>query len=194
MRKLVYYIILMITVVVIMPSIIVTGCKLMSDEILKKSSSSLDLKLYMHKENKIKKIHLEDYVREVVAAEMPAEFESEALKAQAVAARTYVYGRMKGVYKSKDNKHQGADICTDFAHCQAWLSKDDAIKKWSSATALKNWDKIDKAVSATNGVIAYFNGGRYKSSVPCQQWWKNQKMWKYVWTVDKHNFLFRDVL
>ena len=55
---------------------------------------------------------LEEYIKGVVAAEMPADFDLEALKAQAVAARTFAYGRMSGAYRSKQGVHDGTDICT----------------------------------------------------------------------------------
>jgi len=56
---------------------------------------------------------MEEYVVGVVAAEMPASFELEALKAQAVAARTYAYARIMNDFEGKNDVHFGADICTD---------------------------------------------------------------------------------
>jgi stage II sporulation protein D len=53
------------------------------------NKEDLNIDVYMTKENKIDRMDIEDYVLGVIAAEMPAEFELEALKAQAVAARTY---------------------------------------------------------------------------------------------------------
>ena len=65
------------------------------------------------------KMPMEEYLVGVVAAEMPASFEMEALKAQAVAARTYTQ------YK-KDHSgctaHAGADICCESSHCQAYMT------------------------------------------------------------------------
>jgi len=81
--------------------------------------NNIKICVYIEPEGNIKEIVLEEYVIGVVAAEMPAEFAFEALKAQAVAARTYAYGRLKGIYKDKDDLHANADICTDFSHCQA---------------------------------------------------------------------------
>ena len=53
------------------------------------------IRVYITKDNKIVDMFLEEYVRGVVAAEMPAEFSVEALKAQAVAARTYALAHME---------------------------------------------------------------------------------------------------
>ena len=71
---------------------------------------------------------IDEYLYGVVAAEMPASFEEEALKAQAVVARTYT------IYKIENNigKHDDADICDDYTCCQAWISKDDRIEKWKN--------------------------------------------------------------
>lgn len=50
---------------------------------------------------------------------MPANFEEEALKAQAVVARTYT------IYKiTNGSKHENANICDDSKCCQAWISKE----------------------------------------------------------------------
>jgi len=67
------------------------------------------VRLYLHREDKIKTLPLEDYLVGVVAAEMPAEFPEEALKAQAVAARTYAVKRLTagGV---ANPEHPGADL------------------------------------------------------------------------------------
>lgn len=62
-----------------------------------------------------------DYILHVVAAEMPASFEREALKAQAVAAFTYAVYRKGG---TPDNSHEGCELCTDSSHCKAYA--DDA--------------------------------------------------------------------
>ena len=53
----------------------------------------------------------------VVAAEMPASFESEALKAQTVAARTYTVAKMEQTVQA----HPDAQVCTDIACCQAYI-------------------------------------------------------------------------
>ena len=60
---------------------------------------------------------MDDYLTCVVLSEMPPEFESEALKAQAVAARTFTEKRRLSA------KHENADVCSDSACCQAWQSE-----------------------------------------------------------------------
>ena len=72
----------------------------------------------------VEEMTLADYLWSVVAAEMPAAFEPDALRAQAVCARTYT------AWKSAAGKHEGADICSDSSCCQAYLSREDAAARW----------------------------------------------------------------
>lgn len=122
--------------------------------------STYDYKNYnniklLHKEiNKIEEVDLDEYLWGVVSAEMPASFEKEALKAQAVVARTYT------IYKiiNNDGKHKGADICDDSSCCQAWISKGDRLAKWDDDEKESNWDKIVEAVNSTQGKIITYEG------------------------------------
>jgi stage II sporulation protein D len=93
-----------------------------------------------------------DYLWSVTAAEMPASFEPEALKAQAVCARTYT------LWKSgHSSKHEEADVCTDSSCCQAYTTREEAAGRWGSL-AQEYADKISQAVSDTDGVIATYEG------------------------------------
>ena len=67
---------------------------------------------------------MEEYLYGVLSGEMPSEFNIEALKAQAVAARTYV------IYKQENetSKHKGAAVCTDYTHCQEYKSYEELKK------------------------------------------------------------------
>ena len=101
----------------------------------------------------IQELDLEEYLYGVVAAEMPATFEIEALKAQAIAARTYT------VYKLKNgSKHDNADICDDAKCCQAWISKEARFEKWNDVDKESNWSKIVNAVDSTSGIIITYDG------------------------------------
>lgn len=103
--------------------------------------------------NEKEEINLDEYLYGVVSAEMPASFEMEALKAQAVVARTYT------IYKviNSGGKHEGADICDNSTCCQAWISKEDRFAKWEEASRQSNWDKILEAVNSTQGKIITYN-------------------------------------
>jgi stage II sporulation protein D len=165
MKKFIGYVLLMTMVIVVLPLIIVRGCSTVAEELIPqdddhqppeeiKKEEVLYLDVYIANKDKIKKMPLEEYLIGVVAAEMAADFEIEALKAQAVAARTYAYGRMEKIYANTNaDAHNGADVCTDSGHCQAWIDKADALKKWGKKNGEKNWDKIKRAVSETKDII-----------------------------------------
>ena len=100
----------------------------------------------------IEQVNLDDYLCNVVSAEMPATFEQEALKAQAIVARTYT------IYKILNKKHDNADICDDSTSCQAWISKEDRLERWEENQRENNWEKISKAVKDTSGkILTYEN-------------------------------------
>jgi stage II sporulation protein D len=158
MKKFVGYIILMIVIVVFLPLILVRNYSVVEEPKTTKNQTNITINVYIADQKKVVKMQLEDYLLGVVAAEMPASYEIEALKAQAVAARTYALGRAAKLYISRtDTTHNGADVCTSPAHCQAWISKDTAIKRWGLLSSFKNWNKICKAVNSTSGQVLKYN-------------------------------------
>lgn len=90
-----------------------------------------------------------DYLTGVVAAEMPVSFEAEALKAQAVAARTYTF--YKKLVSSGAN-HQNADVCGDYTCCSAYKS-DAALREQWGEDYETNLEIITTAVRETDGVV-----------------------------------------
>lgn len=160
MKKVIGYVIFMLIIVVIIPMIIVHNIDIVTaPESSVNEEEGITINVYMTDQKKVVKMNLEEYLLGVVAAEMPASYEMEALKAQAIAARTYALGRATKLYVSnKDNTHKGADVCTDPGHCQAWISKNTAMKRWGLLSSFKYWNKICKAVNDTSGqVIEYEN-------------------------------------
>ncbi len=111
------------------------------------------VKLLHSKSGEVEEMSMEEYLVGVVSAEMPANFELEALKAQAVVARTYTAYKM-----FKGGKHDNANICDDSKCCQAWISKEDRFEKWNEADRENNWSKITTAVNETKGKIITYNG------------------------------------
>ncbi|HOQ06853.1 MAG TPA: stage II sporulation protein D [Clostridiales bacterium] len=174
MKKIIYYTAVMVLIVILLPAIIVRSCAPEQAPPQEQQVEEIPQKPKENKENKEHKVYeitvynketgmaevmdLEEYIMGVVAAEMPADFSLEALKAQAVAARTYAYGRMTGAYRSKQGVHDGIEICTDSTHCQAWVSRENAKKKWGMLFASRNWSKIEKAVNETKGLIMVYEG------------------------------------
>ena len=112
------------------------------------------IKLLHVKTGEIEELKLDDYLLGVVSAEMPANFADEALKAQAVVARTYT------IYTIQNNvgKHEGADICDDSACCQAFITKEDRMNRWDEAERESNWSKIENAVFSTQGKVITYEG------------------------------------
>ncbi len=91
-------------------------------------------------------IPLEEYVLSVLLAEMPSSYGIEALKAQAIACRTYA------VYKASGGAHaSGADICTSSAHCQAFAQLSDISQDSDK------YKKAKEAVDSTKGVIMMYD-------------------------------------
>ena len=97
--------------------------------------------------NGVTAVDLEEYILGVVLGEMPADFEIEALKAQAVAARTYTVKRLLS-----GKKHTNAFLCTDPACCQAYISTDSYMGTESDLS------KVRQAVAETAGEILTYNG------------------------------------
>lgn len=96
----------------------------------------------------IKVMHLEDYLVSVVLREMPATFESEALKAQAVVARTYTLRRME-----LGGKHDEAVVCTDSSCCQGYYDQEEYISNGGKQELL---NKVASAVCSTaDEVLVY---------------------------------------
>jgi len=115
------------------------------------------VRLYRHDTGEVEKIPLDDYVTGVVAAEMPAEFPTEALKAQAVVARTYIVKRMLAGGVS-NSCHPGADTCDDPAHAQAWLPRSALKERWGTLKYYHYYYKIRMAVDDTAGETVTFQG------------------------------------
>lgn len=93
-------------------------------------------------------MELEEYLTGVLLGEMPSNFEMEALKAQAVAARTYTLYNMKsGV------KHQTVDVCTSAGCCQAYINPDSYLSSGGSIDVLL---KMRQAAQETAGQALYY--------------------------------------
>ncbi len=116
-----------------------------------------------------------DYLVGVVAAEMPASFNIEALKAQAVAARTYA------IYEVRSGKHSGFDLCDDFACCSAYADFDELHSKWGDSYNTY-FGKIAAAIRNTDGlyltwenepILAAFHAASYGSTESSENVWSS---------------------
>lgn len=101
-------------------------------------------------ENQTVVMDLENYLTGVVLAEMPAEFETEALKAQAIAARTYAWK-----LTNASGKHPDGAVCTDPSCCQGYICAEAYLTKTQNAD---NLIRVREAVRETEGIILTFQG------------------------------------
>lgn len=101
------------------------------------------------KNNNVLTLNLEDYIIGVVAGEMPASFEIEALKAQAVASRSYA------LYK-KNNSDNTYDLTSD-TNNQVYLTKEEMKDKWQEDYDYY-YNKVKDAVESTKNEVITYNG------------------------------------
>lgn len=159
---------LLVLLVIVVPSLLVlpyhaetkqpaTGKEIDStaasaSNVLPTVTSNVEVAVYRSKQKTVEHVPLEDYVVGVVAAEMPSDFEMEALKAQALTARTFVVKRMinGAVLPNK------ADV-TDTVDTQVYFSLADLKKQWGQSYDAKI-ERIQKAVRATAGQVLTFDG------------------------------------
>ena len=106
------------------------------------------------RDGQVAELTMGDYLWGVVAAEMPAAFEPEALRAQAVCARTYSLWKIG----AKSHQEDGADICADSTCCQAYLTREDAAQRWGAGPSSAYTAKIAAAVADTDGQVLTYDG------------------------------------
>lgn len=105
------------------------------------------LTVYMVETGELKEMDFEEYIKGVVAGEMSNNFPLEALKAQAILARTFV---MEFVTEKGQSKYEGAHVSTDIEEAQAW--KGEEIN-----------DLVMQAVDETRGMVAVYDGSYVKA-------------------------------
>lgn len=115
------------------------------------------VRLFRHDTGEIISLAVDDYLIGVVAAEMPAEFPLDALKAQAVAARTYIMKRLSGG-GVVNPLHPGADVCDDHRHYQAWISREEMKERWGAVKYYQYYFKMAAAVFQTGNEVLTCEG------------------------------------
>ncbi|MBQ3378501.1 MAG: stage II sporulation protein D [Clostridia bacterium] len=160
MKRILLFITFIWMVLLLLPPIL---CRITQDAPSRAENISGDERIIislMHTDTgELEDISLRDYLTGVVMAEMPASFEDDALMAQAVAARSYTYNKyienraQPGIFPS----HNGADVCTDPAHCKAYMTLSDARGKWGGEWEEKYYEKICDAVENTDKEILTYD-------------------------------------
>ena len=105
-------------------------------------------------QGEVQEMDMGTYLLGVLRAEMPASFEEEALKAQAIAARTYTLYRIRG---GGSANHPDADACDDHTCCKAYLSAGQAAANWGGM-AVYYEEKLARAVRETDGEVLLYDG------------------------------------
>lgn len=143
-----------VMVCIFSPWVIFSGVKPRANEGEKQLPEQITADTYVENDSEItlllpdgnlKSVPLELYITNVVLREMPAEFEVEALKAQAVVARTYTLRRLKG-----NPKHIGAAVCTDPACCQGYCTESEFLENGGTQ---QNLERVSDAVRSTSGLV-----------------------------------------
>lgn len=166
MKKILKYLLILLCIILVLPAVFTKQHKKIAKEERTENetieenmpkyeySKFATINLYHTKTSITETLPIDEYLYGVVSAEMPANYEEEALKAQAVVARTYTLYQIQ----NSNGKHENGDICDDYKCCQAWISKNERFEKWDENEAESNWNKIVKAVDTTQGQIITYKG------------------------------------
>lgn len=105
---------------------------------------------FLDADGTVRQMDVEDYLVGVVLAEMPASFETEALKAQAVVARTYTL--KAGI---TGGKHGSGYLCGESSCCQAYITEESYLQRGGTVESI---EKVRSAVDATSGYVLTYEG------------------------------------
>lgn len=119
--------------------------------------SNENIELYNRQNDKIEEINLNYYLLCVVASEIPFKYEYEAIKAQAVVARTYLFNKIV------NNLEEKGDVCDDYNHCQAFTQLDKLREIWKNkgftdTQISEGEEKIKRAIVETQNQVIVYNG------------------------------------
>ncbi|MCQ6264870.1 stage II sporulation protein D [Fictibacillus sp. WQ 8-8] len=166
MKPITFFVSVFVVVTVLLPALLVLPYSSKSSFLLETKpkeikraaipslASTLAVPVYRTAEKKVEKVALEEYVKGVVASEMPADFKLEALKAQALTARTYIARLLDSAQGG--NLPGGAAVTDSILH-QVYKNDDELKKLWGDEYPEK-MKKITKAVAETKGKILTYDG------------------------------------
>lgn len=137
MKKIIVIYLVCIIGLFFLPVILIKEYKPSEEQVEK---SVTQIKLLISETGEIIEMSLDDYIMGVLIGEMPVTYEIEALKAQAVVARTYTLNKILNSPAS----HENADMCDNINHCQAYKTKEYALSCWSDSEENEKWNKIKK--------------------------------------------------
>ena len=143
------------------------------------------IKLLLSEDNSIVEMSFNDYLKGVLVGEVPVNYEIEALKAQAVVARTYTLHKLKnGAVKHSG----GADMCDDINCCQAYKTKEYAFQCWDDSEEKEKWAKFDSAVESTSGEVILYSGELINAFFHAHSGGKTESV-KFLWSKQEIPYL-----
>lgn len=120
-------------------------------------STSDTVKVFLSQDKSVVELSDEEYLVGCVAAEMPAGYDIEALKAQAAVSYTYLISLRLNPGASDKKEISGADISDSSQTHQGYINKEERQKKWGD-----NFERYEKkileAVNAVRGKVITYNG------------------------------------
>jgi stage II sporulation protein D len=168
MRGFLILLIGLVIITLVLPVVLLYSCEIEipmvaevdtpSEQIVDANSSKEPtyIRVYMTKTKKVEQVELEEYVKSVIACEMPAAFEIDALKAQAVAARTKALFHKIKYGEAGHQNHPGAEVCSS-THCQVYSTVDTLIASKGADWYNSYWSKIEEAVESTRGLVLVYD-------------------------------------
>lgn len=135
------------------------------------------IKLLLTESNQVIELSFDDYIKGVLLGEVPITYEIEALKSQAIVARTYT------LYKLKNNPsaHDNADMCDNINCCQAYKTKEYAFASWNDEDEKARWAKLENAVDETKNMVITYSGEIIEAFFHAHSGGKTENV-KYVWS------------
>lgn len=124
-------------------------------------TDALPIQVYFPDTQEIREMPLGEYLKGVVAAEMPHDFETEALKAQFIVARTYAVRRMQqfnGPGRGGCSLHPEADVCADPSTGQAYTTLEQLAVKIGERAANQYWRRLAQVQAETEGLVIRYQG------------------------------------
>jgi stage II sporulation protein D len=160
-RLLTMSVLFLVAVLIVLPSLLtrMTVKPVLTPRV--EGTDGLTIHVYLPDTKQVKEMQLGEYLKGVVAAEMPAEFATEALKAQFIVARTYAVKRMQQFNapgKGGCSLDSRADVCADPATGQAYTSREAAVVKMGSMGAESLWKRLDQVQAETEGLVLTYRG------------------------------------
>lgn len=120
-------------------------------------SDLTSFRIYNRSTGQVEEVSVQDYVRGAVAAEMPATFHSEAMKAQAVSAHTYAIYQHYSQLENPNPDLHGADFAADPQNLKGYATEADMRERWGEMGDVY-WDKVTQAADSVMHYVMVYEG------------------------------------